>query len=289
MTTAIPRKRPRRVLGIQLNAVMLFGLVVTGSLILFAVLGPLLVDQSRGQVGASMPLLRPSAENWLGTDTQGRDVFTNLVLATPKTLFIGLLAGVIGIVVGTVLGLVSGFYGGWIDLVIRTATDVFITIPGIAILVVVATNVRTMDVTLMALIVSLLAWRFPARSIRAQTLSLRERPYLQVAQLNGVNGLELIIREVLPNLLPYIAASFVSAVSQSILTAIGLEALGLGPQDEYTLGMMLYWAQFYGAVLRGLYWWWMPPVVIIVLIFVGLLFTSAGIDELVNTRLRKRE
>jgi peptide/nickel transport system permease protein len=141
----------------------------------------------------------------------------------------------------------------------------------------------------MALIVSLLAWRFPARSIRAQTLSLRERPYLQVAQLNGVNGLELIIREVLPNLLPYIAASFVSAVSQSILTAIGLEALGLGPQDEYTLGMMLYWAQFYGAVLRGLYWWWMPPVVIIVLIFVGLLFTSAGIDELVNTRLRKRE
>ena len=91
----------------------------------------------------------------------------------------------------------------------------------------------------------------------------------------------------LPNLLPYIAASFVTAVSQAILATIGLEALGLGPQNELTLGMMIYWAQYYGAILRGLWWWWSRPIAVIVIIFVGLLLTSAGMDELVNTRLRR--
>ena len=116
---------------------------------------------------------------------------------------------------------------------------------------------------------------------------MRERGYVQVARLNGVGDLELILKEVLPNLLPYIAASFVATVSWAILATIGLEALGLGPQNEYTLGMMIYWAQFYGAILRGFWWWWAPPIVMIVLIFVGLFFTSAGLDQLVNTRLRR--
>lgn len=288
-STSTTRAKPGRRFFPALNPILAFGLSILGLLILMAVVGPLVIDQERAQVGSSMPRQAPSADHWLGTDTQGRDVLATLVLATPQTLRIGLVAGLIGVAIGTILGLLSGFYQGWIDLMIRTFTDVFITIPGIAILVVVATNMRMMNVTLMSLIVASLAWRFPARSIRAQTLSLRERPYLQIARLNGVSGLELVVREVLPNLLPYIAASFVTAVSQAVLATIGLEALGLGPQNEYTLGMMLYWAQFYGAILRGLWWWWMPPIVVIVLIFVGLLFTSAGIDELVNTRLRKRE
>ncbi|MCC7446435.1 MAG: ABC transporter permease subunit, partial [Anaerolineae bacterium] len=175
------------------------------------------------------------------------------------------------------------------DTIIQTITDVSITIPSIAILVVIATSLRSIDVGLMALVVASLSWRFPTRTIRSQTLSLRERAYVQVGRLNGVNGLELVVFEVLPNLLPYIAASFVSTVSQSLLAAIGLEALGLGPQNEYTLGMMLYWAQFYSAILRGMWWWWLPPIVVIVLIFIGLLFTSAGMDQLVNVRLRRSE
>jgi peptide/nickel transport system permease protein len=101
-----------------------------------------------------------------------------------------------------------------------------------------------------------------------------------------VGELEIIVKEVLPNLFPYIAATFVATVSWAILATVGLEALGLGPQNELTLGMMLYWAQFYGAILRGFWWWWVPPIVVIVLIFVGLFFTSAGMDQLVNTRLR---
>ncbi|NOG48233.1 MAG: ABC transporter permease [Chloroflexi bacterium] len=134
------------------------------------------------------------AERLLGTDSQGRDVLAVLVYSTPQTLLMGVIAGVVGIGIGTVLGLLAGFFGGWIDLVIRTLTDVFITIPGIAILIVIATNVRQMDVATMSLIVASLAWRFPARAIRAQTLSLRERGYIQIARLSGVSGLARVSR-----------------------------------------------------------------------------------------------
>jgi peptide/nickel transport system permease protein len=225
----------------------------------------------------------------LGTDAQGRDVMAALAYATPQTLKIGVLAGLVGLGIGVILGLVSGYFPGTVDTIIRTGTDVMNTIPGIALLVVIATMMRSMTVELMALIIASLAWRYPARAVRAQTLTLRERAYVQVARLNGVGGLEIIIKEVLPNLLPFIAGSFVATVSQATLSSIGLEALGLGPQNTLTLGMMIYWAQFYSAILRNFWWWWAPPIVVIVLIFVGLFFVSSGLDQVVNTRLRRSE
>lgn len=278
-----------RLRRLRSNPYLLFGLFVLLALFLFAFVGPLLVDAEASNVGASLPKQPPNAEHWLGTDTQGRDVFTTLVLATPRTLAIGLVAGALGVGIGTLLGLLSGYLGGPIDTTVRITTDVFMTIPAIAILVVVATNVRSMTVVLMAIIIAMLAWRLPTRAIRSQSLSVRERAYIQIARLNGVGELEIIAKEVLPNLFPYIAATFVATVSWAILATVGLEALGLGPQNELTLGMMIYWSQFYGAILRGFWWWWVPPIVVIVLIFVALFFTSAGMDQLVNTRLRRVE
>jgi peptide/nickel transport system permease protein len=253
---------------------------------LFALLGPLVVNVELAQIGAAIPRQRPGAEYWLGTDVQGRDILAALVLATPQTLKIGLFAGVMGLGLGTLLGLLAGYFRGWTDTAIRTFADVVMTIPGIAVLVLVATNVRSMTVALMAVIVAGLAWMYPTRTIRAQTLSMRERPYVDIARLNGVGGLELVFTEIFPNLLPYIAASFVTAVSSAMLATIGLEALGLGPQNELTLGMMIYWAQYYGAILRNLWWWWVPPVAMMALIFVGLLMASTGMDRLVNRRIR---
>lgn len=268
------------------NLVLAAGLGLLGAVLLLAVAGPWLIDTNRARVGAVRPAQPPSAAHWFGTDTQGRDVFTVLVLAAPRTLEVGLIAGAVGLAVGVVLGLAAGFFPGRVDVVIRVAADVLTTIPGIAVLVLVATYVRAMSVELMALIIASLAWVYPTRAIRAQTLSLRERAWVQVARLNGVSEAELLLREVLPNLLPYIAASFVGAVSQAILASIGLEALGLGPQNAHTLGMMIYWSQFYGAVLRGMWWWWGPPIALIALIFLGLLLTSTGLDRVLDARAR---
>lgn len=261
-----------------------FGLLI--ALALLSLLAPLLVDTSLAAIGSSRPRRPPGGPHLLGTDTQGRDVFASLLLAVPQTLKIGLLAGLIGLTIGGLLGLLAGWFRGTVDAVIRTAADVMMTIPTIAILVLVATSVRTMTVELMAVIVAGLAWMVPTRAVRAQVLSLRERPWVDVARLNGLGGIELVLAEILPNLAPYLAASFVIAVAGAMLATVGLEALGLGPQNELTLGMMIYWAQYSGAILRGMWWWWVPPVVALALIFVGLLAASTGMDRLVNARLR---
>ena len=272
-------------LELSRNRTLLAGIVLLGLIIIVAIVGPLLVDVAQAKVGATIPRSPPSADHWLGTDGQGRDMLTVLILAMPQTLKVGLLAGLISLSVGVALGLIAGFVGGLVDTVIRLASDVMMTIPGIAILVLVASNVREMTVELMAIIVASLSWMVATRTIRAQTLSLRERGYVAIARLNGASGLKLIFVEVLPNLLPFIAASFVITVSNAMLATVGLEALGLGPQNELTLGMVIYWAQFFGAIIRGMWWWWGPPIIAIALIFIGLMLTSAGMDSFANKRL----
>ncbi|MDP2948993.1 MAG: ABC transporter permease [Chloroflexota bacterium] len=269
------------------NMLLVSGLAVIMAVVLVGYVGSAVINQDDARVGAFDPGLRPSAGHLLGTDRQARDVLAVLILSIPNTVKVGLLAGAVGLGIGIVLGLAAGYFGGLVDLVIRTIADVVFTIPGIAIMIIVATNIRTMSVEMMALIVASLSWMYPTRAIRAQTLSLRERLYVEVARLNGESGMELVVKQMLPNLLPYIAAGFVASVSGAILATIGLEALGLGPQGEFTLGMMIYWARFYGAILRGMWWWWSPPIAVIVVIFIGLLLASAGLDRIANPRLQR--
>jgi peptide/nickel transport system permease protein len=239
-------------------------------------------------VGAVAPRRPPSAEHWLGTDSQCRDMWTLLVFATPNTLKMGIIAGVIGVGVGVVLGLAAGHFGGVIDAVIRVVSDALLTVPAIAILVIIAGNIDRMTSWIMALVVASLAWMFTTRTVRAQVLTIRERAYVEVARVNGESKLEILFREIMPNLMPYIVASFVGTVSAAILAIIGLEALGLGALEEMTLGNTIYWSQKSSAVLRGYWWWWAPPIVAIALIFLGLFLTSVGFDRFANPRLVRR-
>jgi peptide/nickel transport system permease protein len=118
-------------------------------------------------------------------------------------------------------------------------------------------------------------------------LTIRERAYVQVARLSGARGHQVVFFEILPNLLPYIAATFVGSVSAAVLASIGLEIIGLGSVETNTLGITLYWVQFNAALLHGLWWWFLPPVIIIVVLFVGLFSIAAGLDELANPRTRR--
>lgn len=264
------------------------GLVVLLAILLFSVLGPLFVSEDGLRLGSAPPDQPPSRDYLLGTDTVGRQVLAILVYGTPLTLRVGLIAGVIGLAIGMIFGFVAGYYGGFWDNLLRGAADVFLTVPGLLILVVIATTIQgAIDVNTQALVVSLLAWMYPTRTIRSQVLSMRERGYVQIARLSGMKGPEIIVREMIPNLLPYLAASFVAGVAAAILASIGLEALGLGPQNEPTLGMTIYWSMFYTAMIRGLWWWWAAPIVMIVLIFLGLFLISAGLDQVANPRLRR--
>jgi peptide/nickel transport system permease protein len=270
------------------NPQLIIGLAMILALVLFRLIGSVVWDLSLARPLAAMPDSPPSLENPLGTDTSGRDMLAVMIVGTPLTLKIGLMAAAIGLTIGILLGFTAGYFGGTTDAIIRSVADTILPIPALAVLVVIASVIKgSLSSDVMALIVACLAWMWPTRTIRAQVLSMRERGYVQIARLCGLSGPELVIRELVPNLLPYLAAAFVSATGSAILAAIGLEALGLGPQNEPTLGMTIFWANYYGAILRGMWWWWMPPIAVIVVVFVGLFLISAGLDEIANPRLRK--
>ena len=270
------------------NGSLAVGIVLLLALALFVSIGYLVVDTSKSRP-LSVPALRPpSVEHPFGTDRQGRDLLATMVAGTPLTLRIGFIAGFLGVGIGSVLGFVSAYYRGTVDTIIRSIVDIGLTVPGLLVLIIIAVSVKKgLTVDQMAIIVASLAWLNPARTIRAQVLSLRERGYVEVARLSGMSGPEIIVKELMPNLLPYLAATLVNTVSSAILASVGLEVLGLGPIDSPTLGMTLYWVNFNAALINGWWWWWTAPLAIILVVFLGLFFLTVGLDEIANPRLRR--
>lgn len=279
--------------------------LVIGSLILLFVIsiefiGPLVWDTTMATVasgplnvaplwvtGELPPMVLPAtSEHPLGTEGSGRDMLALLIVATPRSLRIGLIAATIGMTIGIILGFTAGFVGGWVDNVIRIFSDSVITIPALALLIVISAYVRQITVENMGLLLALFAWPAPTRLIRAQVLSMRERGYVQMARLSGASTFSIMFKEMMPNLLPYLAASFTGNVSASILAATGLEALGLGPTRIPTLGMTVFYAIKGSALLRGMWWWWGFPIVMLIIIFSALFLMTVGLDQIANPRLR---
>ncbi|TDE14304.1 ABC transporter permease [Jiangella asiatica] len=293
-TVAPAETTPRRPRSPWRNTKLMVGTLMVLVIVLIGVLGPLFWD-TRLSAAASSPLNLPpfweaggSSDHPLGTENSGRDMLALVISGAPATLRIGLIVGVISIVIGIVLGFSAGYLGGRIDSVIRTLADTALTIPALAILIVISSYVREIGIATMAFIVALFAWAGPTRLIRAQVLSMRELGYVRMARLSGASTVDIMFKEMMPNLLPYLAAAFVGATSGGILAAVGLESLGLGPQRIPTLGMTIYNALQSSAILRGMWWWWGLPTVILVVIFVGLFLISTGLDEVANPRLRGR-
>jgi peptide/nickel transport system permease protein len=274
------------------NPKLLVGAGMVLLMVLIGVLGPLFwnIDLARA---ASSPLNLPpmwieggTPEHPLGTENSGRDILALLITGVPASLRIGVIAAGIGLAIGIFLGFTAGFLGGWVDNVIRTITDSLLTIPSLAVLIVISAYIRTVSVEAMALLLALFSWQGSTRVLRAQVLSLRERGYVRMARASGSSRFSIMFKEMLPNMLPYLASSFAGSISGAILAATGLEALGLGPTRIPTLGMTIYYAIRAAAITRGMWWWWGMPILVLVVIFVGLFFISIGLDEIANPRLR---
>ncbi len=272
------------------NMKITIGLSMVMLIVLFGSAGPLFVDLENAEVGSFRDALgqSPSAKHWLGTDPNGRDMLAWLIDATPESLRVGILAGALGVFFGASIGFIAGYYGGWIDAVLRTFTDIMLVIPGLLVLIVLASIVDVVSLELLAVVIALFAWMGTARVIRAQVLSLRERQYVEIARLSGEKGIYIVFFELMPNLMPFLLASFVSSLIGAILAALGLEFLGLGATHVSTLGNILYWQNSYNAVIRGMWWWWGPPIVIFIILFSGMFIASIGLDEWANPRLKQR-
>lgn len=263
------------------------GIILLLIIILPATAGRPFLNMELTRIDMNRLNLPPSRDYWFGTQSEGRDMFTMLVIGTWATLKVGLIGGGLGLIVGTILGLISGYFGGRIDAAINGIVDTGLTIPPLAVLILVAASFPILTIETMGIIVALTAWMQPTRVIRSQMLTLKERNFIQLAQISSLSNMEIIFREIMPNLTPFLAATFVNSVSSAILASIGLEVLGLGSQQTLSLGMTIYYSIYYSAMWRGIWWWWLPTVTIIVLIFVGLFLISLALDELGNPKLKR--
>jgi peptide/nickel transport system permease protein len=283
-----------------LNLKFVSGILVIVLAFSLEIIGPLVWDTSMA-TAASAPLnvppiwvtgdlgpgfRPPDPAHPLGTESSGRDMLALLLVATPRSLRVGFIAALIGMGVGIILGFSAGYLGGWIDAVIRVLADAFISIPALALLIVIASLVNQIKLETMALLLAIFAWPRPTRYIRAQVLSMREQGYVQMANLSGASSIDIMFKELMPNLLPYLAAAFIGTVSANILAATSLEALGLGPTRIPTLGMTIFFAINGAAILRGMWWWWGFPISVLVIIFIALFLMNIGLDEIANPRLR---
>jgi len=308
ITTIKPRKAARlnRFDSPWLNAKLLIGLFMVGLVIVLTFVGPLIYNTKLALPTSSPQNLppawltytdkmralgfgKPSAEHLLGTESSGRDMLAVLLVGTPRSFRVGLIAAAVGVGIGILLGFTAGFLGGWVDSVIRTLADAVITIPTLAVLIVIAAYLKQIGPENMALLLAALSWAGPTRLIRAQVLTLRERGYVQMARLSGASTFDIMFKEMMPNLMPYIASSFTGNVSGAILAATGLEVLGLGPTRLPTLGMTIFYAISAAAILRGMWWWWGIPILALIWIFTGLFQITIGLDEIANPRLRGRK
>lgn len=267
------------------------GILIFIFLVLFTLIGFMIIDPKDAYPLAAATKKPPSWDYPLGTDFFGRDLFAAMVVGMWQTAVIGVLAGGIGTAVGVILGFMSAYFGGWTDSIIRTVCQILTPIPVLLIQVVIAGSLDKRDVTFitMAFIVALLAWMGPTLVVRAQVLTMKERQFVAVAKLSGVSDMGIIFKEMLPNLLPFIAAAFVGQVFAAVFASFYLAVLGLGPLREPLLGNIIWAAQGQGAFFNGWWWWPIEPAVAMILILGSLALINMGLDELANPRVRRSE
>jgi peptide/nickel transport system permease protein len=253
-----------------------------------ALIGGLLVDPAERRTGAFPAKQPPSAEAILGTTSLGQSVAIQWTEAVPNSIQVGLIGATLGTLIGAVVGLLSGYFGGKLDAVLRVLIDVFLSVPSLLFLILIASLIKGVSVTTMAIIIGLFAWAWPARAVRSQALSLKERAFVNVARLNGMSEVEIVGRELLPHMLTWLGANFLNAFIAAILAESGLSILGLGPQRESTLGTMIYWALNYGAIFQNMWWWWLTPVLTLIVLFMALYLVHLGLDETGNPRIRSQ-
>jgi len=228
----------------------------------------------------------PKAWHLLGTDNFGRDTLAELVAATRTSLIIGFVAGIIATLIGLALGLVAGYTGGMVDNAISTIINIFIVIPSFVILILVSVSITSRNFMTTAVVIGVTSWPWTARSVRAQTTSLRNRDHVNLSKISGHSMPRIILRDILPYLGSYVMMAFILQVASGILSEASLSMLGLGPQNVASLGLMMNWAVTFSALPTGAWWAFLPVVLMIALTTFSLNLINSGLDQIFNPQLR---
>ncbi|MFD5224282.1 ABC transporter permease [Microbacterium sp. NPDC058342] len=268
------------------NGKSITGLAVLAFFVLVAIFADVLAPYSPTKIDNTARLQPPSAAHWLGTTHIGEDVLSQVIHGTRGIIVVGFLAAVIATVIAITIGVIAGYLSGWRSEALSALTNVFLVIPGLPLIIIVASLFEEPPLVLIAAVLGLTGWAWGARVLRAQTMSLRNRDFIQAARANGEPLRRIITMEMLPNLMALIAASFVGTVTAAILGLTTLSYIGVIPVTTYNWGTILNWASAQGAFAQNQWWWYLPPGLCIAAIGVALALINFGIDEYVNPRLR---
>jgi len=265
------------------------GLAILVFFVLLSIIGPLVAPYSPNQIFANSPVpLPPSAAHWLGTTNLQQDVFSQLLVGGGEMLLVSFLAGLIATALSVVVGVAAGYLGGLADDVLSMLANIFLVMPALPLLVILfgfLGKTGSNDIFLIGLIISVTGWAWGARVLRAQTLSLRNRDYIDSARIIGESRSRIIFAEILPNLIPIVATSFLFTVLYAVGTYTAMAFLGL-VNPNWNWGGMLFYAQGADAELTGYWWWFIPPGLAVALLGTALVLLNFGIDEFINPRLR---
>ncbi len=261
--------------------------IVTFFLIL-TVVGPWLAPYNPNDTSFNSNLA-PSSAHWLGTTQLGQDIFSQLMVGARATMIVALVAGFVATLLSVSVGVAAGYLGGRTDDGLTLLSNVFLALPGLPLLIVIDSYLPASGRSnsfVIGLIISLTGWAWGARVLRAQTMSLRNRDFVEAARIIGESRRRIMIYEIAPNLLPVLASSLLFTILYSIGAYVTLAYVGLTSTAVWNWGTMLYWAQANNAPLAGLWYWFVPPGICIALVGTGLALMNFGIDEFINPRRR---
>jgi peptide/nickel transport system permease protein len=288
LTVARPRPRPvwRAVRTVGANRMARVGIVILGVLVLVALFAPLLAPYSPtdSDFGRSVG---PSAAHWLGTTGSGQDALSRLLYGARVSLVVAFAAGILSTVIAIAVGLFAGYLIGLAEETINFVVNLFLVVPALPLMIVIATYSPSRGVGVIVLVVVLTGWAWGARVLRAQTATLRGRDFVAAAEFSGERPHRIVFREILPNMTSLVAASFLGAATAAVLGEAGLEFLGLGNPNTISWGTMLFWAQNDNALLVGQWPQILAPGLAIALLAASLSLINFGVDALSNPRLRE--
>lgn len=276
------RTNPRLTVGL----VLLVIIVAIGALH-SVIVGAIGHGQDPTSIGFGQRWLKPSGAHLLGTDAVGRDLAALVVEGLWTSLQIGALGGVLSTIIGIVVAFFAAYRGGWLDSLLATTTDLFLVIPTLPLLIAYSGFANNISLLQVSVILAVFSWAGAARTIRSHVLSLRTRPYVDLAKVTKQGDTEIVLFELVPNMLPYIALGLAQAIINTIFALVGLELIGLGPSGIQDLGLLINAAVANGALSLGAWPMFVTPIVLLTAIFFALNLMNVGLDEAFNPRLRK--
>ncbi len=266
------------------NGKAVIGGALLGMFILMALLAPVIAPGDPNAF-VDLPHQPPSAAHLLGTTGGGQDIFQQLVWGARLSLGVGFAAGLLMTLIAIVIGMTAGYAGGLVDEALSLFMNIFLIIPALPLLVVVAAFFKP-GATTIILVLGLTGWAWGARVMRSQTLSLREKDFVSAALVSGESTLRIIFTEILPNMTSLVAANFFGATLYAILAEAGLEFLGLGDVSAVSWGTILYWAANNAGLLQNAWWTFIPAGLCIALVAFAFSMINYAMDEITNPRLR---